>query len=89
MPLQHNDIFVLASREICDVLSISVIHNILGQTELSLEKRGQRLIDIATNTRFEHDDLTLVLFQAEHKPKNVSHDTLEQWEGSLEDILFR
>ncbi len=87
--LKQGDIFVLASRGICDALSPSVFRDILGETHIPLEKRGQRLVDIATNTRFEHDDLTLVLVATEYQPDRISNETLKHWQGTLEDILFR
>lgn len=86
--LQHGDLFVMASQGFCDIVPTSVIRDVLTYSTEPLAKRCQRLIDIAYNTRFKHDDMTLSLLEVQSTRPPASRDTWKRWQGQLEEQLF-
>ncbi len=86
--LEPGDVFVMASQGVCDILPLTVLRDVLSQTSEPIAKRCQRLIDIAYNTRFRHDDMTLALCEVVLSEPPTSSDTWTRWQGDLEEHLF-
>ncbi|TNE44108.1 MAG: hypothetical protein EP343_30620 [Deltaproteobacteria bacterium] len=86
--LLPGDVFVMASQGFCDIVPLTVLRDVLSHTSEPIAKRCQRLIDIAYNTRFRHDDMTLALCEVVPSEPPASSDSWQRWQGELEEHLF-
>lgn len=86
---QRGDVYLLATREAVEVVSMSVMREVLLCQNESLAQRCQRLMDIACNTRFAHDDMTFLAVEVVEEAHALSSESRERWRSSLEAALFR